>query len=234
MNASRTKTGMTGSGKSRALQRTRTRSGRRTERMAPPGRRRAGALGTCRRGKVCLLVSRRDLCNQLAFVDLPMIYRGDHDRDSCPAVTLRASFAGYPFEWQGRVVRTEGEIDAKSRMVTAVASIEDPYGQGADRTRPPLAVGLFVEAEIQGRRVGDASVLPRTALRGTDHVLVLDADSRLRLRKVDVLRVEREQVVIGAGLAPGERVCVSPLPGAVDGMQVRVVPTIPEFAELRR
>ena len=37
-----------------------------------------------------------------------------------------------------------------------------------------------------------------------------------------MLREERERVVIDDGLAPGEVIVVSPTPGAVDGMRVRV------------
>ena len=65
--------------------------------------------------------------------------------------------------------------------------------------------------------------LPRTALREGGRVLIVDDQDRLRFRDIEVLRAERERVVIGAGLAPGERVCVSPLGAVVDGMQVRVV-----------
>jgi multidrug efflux pump subunit AcrA (membrane-fusion protein) len=94
-------------------------------------------------------------------------------------------------------------------------------------------VGLFVEAEIQGRRVERAVVLPRAALRRQEaspgaaaadghFVLVVDHESRLEFRSVEVLRTEREQVVIGEGLQAGERVCVSPLRAAVEGMTVRV------------
>ncbi|MDJ0847027.1 MAG: efflux RND transporter periplasmic adaptor subunit [Myxococcota bacterium] len=137
-----------------------------------------------------------------------------------PEVLLRADFAGREQTWRGRIVRTEGEIDPRSRMVNVIASVEDPYG--AD---PPLAVGLFVSAEILGREVEGAFVLPQTALReedGRQQVLVVDDESRIRFRDVEVLRVERGQVVVGSGLAPGERVSVSPLPAAVEGMRVRV------------
>ena len=54
-------------------------------------------------------------------------------------------------------------------------------------------------------------------------MLVIDAEDRIRFRPVEVLRAERDQVVIGSGLSPGERVCVSPLGAVVDGMSVRVV-----------
>ena len=127
-------------------------------------------------------------------------------------------------------MRTEGEIDPRSRMLTVVASVEDPYGRGESGDRPPLAVGLFVRAEILGRTLPDAILLPRTALHEDDRVLVLDAESRLHFRPVEVVRRRSEDVVIAGGLAAGERVCVSNLPGAVDGMAVRVASGDGSFA----
>jgi len=167
---------------------------------------------------------------ELSFLDLNLGYRGGGQLTDGPVVLLHAEFAGRPHTWTGRVVRTEGEIDPRSRTVNVVARIEDPYGRLRDDDVVPLAVGLFVEAEILGREVGDAVVLPRVALRENDRVLVLDEESRLHFREVEVLRVERDEVVIGDGLAVGERVCVSPLPAAVEGMSVRVVEEPPELA----
>ena len=168
---------------------------------------------------------------ELSYLDLPLGYRnGSQDVSDGPEVTLRAEFAGRRESWRGRVVRTEGEIDPRSRTVNVVARIEDPYGRDGDEHAVPLAVGLFVEAEIRGREVADAVVLPRVALREDDRVLVLDPESRLRFRAVDVLRVERDEVVIGGGLDVGDQVCISPLPAAVDGMAVRVAGAEPQEA----
>jgi multidrug efflux pump subunit AcrA (membrane-fusion protein) len=132
-------------------------------------------------------------------------------------------------------VRTEGEIDAKSRMVHLVARVEDPYGRNGQTGSAPLAVGLFVEAEIQGRSVENVFVLPRTALRtdsGSDLVYVIDAGDRLRFKAVEVLRAKRDEVVIGSGVRPGDRVCVSPLAAAVDGMAVRAVRVVEDEGHL--
>jgi hypothetical protein len=170
---------------------------------------------------------------ELRFIDLPMLYRGESTEAAGPPVRLRARFAGREHTWQGHIVRTEGEIDARSRMVNVVARVEDPYARVTrdgpdgevsppDRDRPPLAVGLFVSAEIQGRRVEDAISLPRAALRNGDAVLLVDAENRLRRREVDVLRTEDERVVIGGGLRAGDAVVVSPLASAVEGMIVRI------------
>jgi multidrug efflux pump subunit AcrA (membrane-fusion protein) len=107
-------------------------------------------------------------------------------------------------------------------MVHVVVEVPDPYGRGAEAERPPLAVGLFVEADIRGRVVEDVVVLPRSALRGKDRVWLVDADGRMRSREIDVLRTERERVLVVGGLEVGEQVIVSPLSTPVEGMRVQV------------
>ena len=161
---------------------------------------------------------------ELAHVDLPLARRQPESAGEGPEVILRAEFAGEAHAWSGRIVRTEGEIDPRTRMVHAVARVEDPYGRLGDDERPPLAVGLFVQAEIQGREIEDAVLLPRSALREGDRVLVVEDAIRLRFRDVDVRRIQGEEAVIAGGLVAGELVCLSPVPGAVDGMAVRIAP----------
>ena len=156
---------------------------------------------------------------ELAFLDLPLV-ASSVDSDVRVPVVLRARFGGKQNEWLGEVVRTEGELDPRTRMVHVVARVAAPYAP--QNGRPPLAVGLFVEAEIAGSEVANVVVLPRSALRGDAVVLVVDEDERLRFREVDVLRAARDKVYIRGGLVPGERVCVSPLESAIEGMRVRV------------
>jgi RND family efflux transporter MFP subunit len=156
----------------------------------------------------------------LAFLDLPMDYRGAAAQEPGPEVVLYADFAGQRHSWNGRIVRVEGEIDRASRMVNVVAQVEDPYGKHGGDDPLPLAVGMFVEAEIMGSLVANAMVVPRTALRG-ERVLVVDEEDRLRFRDVDVLRVDRGFAVIVGGLGAGDRVCVSTLEAVSDGMKVR-------------
>jgi len=172
---------------------------------------------------------------QLAFLQLPLTLDGS-DSTPGPTVTLSADFAGQRQQWQGRIVRTEGEIDPRNRMVQLVARIEDPYslkrrdsppGASVTPSASPLAVGMFVQAEIQGPMRAGVVVLPRTALReaqgGEDQVMVLDGESRLRFRTVEVLRRTGTEAMIAAGLEQGEKVCVSPLETPVDGMKVRTI-----------
>ncbi len=161
--------------------------------------------------------------DELAFLDLPLDYRNETHTTSGPRVGVSARFAGREHRWQGRIVRTEGEIDPRTRMVHVVAEFPDPYARSGDGDRPPLAVGMFVEAEIEGQLVRNVVVLPRAALRDGSRVLVVDPEQRLRYRDVDVLRFERDRVILRAGLAAGELVCTSALDAVIDGMLVSIV-----------
>ena len=161
--------------------------------------------------------------HQLAFLQI-LNLRGDV-ADSGPRVRLHARFAGREHEWEGRVVRTEGEIDPRSRMVHVVARVEDPYGsKDPTSTKPPLAVGLFVRAEIEGPMAENVIVVPRYAMRDNAHLLVVDAEDRLHTREVEVLRMDRDEVLIRGELAAGERICLSPLQVVVEGMRVNPMP----------
>ena len=107
-------------------------------------------------------------------------------------------------------------------MLYVIAQVEDPYGHGRDSSRPPLAVGMFVEAEILGMWMDGVFSLPRAAIRGTDTVYVIDPDGRLRFRNVDVFKRERDRVIVRGGVEEDELVCISPMETVVDGMEVRV------------
>jgi multidrug efflux pump subunit AcrA (membrane-fusion protein) len=158
--------------------------------------------------------------HQLAYLQLPSL-RGASESEG-PNVRLHARFAGADHEWSGRVVRTEGEIDARSRMVHVVARVEDPYRMDeGDEAKPPLAVGLFVQAEIEGAIAENVIVVPRYAMRDESRILIVDAEDRLYTREIEVLRFDRDDVLIRSELAPGERICVSPLQVVVEGMQVK-------------
>lgn len=160
--------------------------------------------------------------NDLAFVDLPMTYRGGGEARVQPSVVLSTTFAGERHEWQGRIVRTEGEIDPATRMIHAVARVDNPYAPGDNPRRPPLNAGMFVHAAIEGIYVEDVAVLPRVALRTGSRVWIVDADNRLRYRDVVVLRATEAEVIVSEGLRDGELVVLSPLDATTDGMKVRI------------
>ena len=152
--------------------------------------------------------------NDLAYLDLDLgqpIARG-----AGPKVELVAELGREIQRWPAEIVRVDSEFDPATRMINLFAKIANPLD--AD---PALPMGLFVEALIEGRVVSSVVTLPRSAIRGESQVLVVDGESRLRFRDVEILRLESDRAVIGSGLSSGDRVCTSPLEAVTDGMLVR-------------
>jgi len=155
------------------------------------------------------------IASDLSFIDLPRpgakVALGQ-----APKVTL----SGRGAEWVGRVVRSEGTVDPLNRMVYVVAQITDPYGLPND-TVAPLRSGMFVQASIEGRTQEGVVVLPRHALRGKNQVWIV-SENKLTFRTVKVAFADAKQVIVAAGIQPGEQVVVSLLAAVVDGMGVKV------------
>lgn len=157
---------------------------------------------------------------ELAFLQLPL-NGASIAWSSAPRAILRARFAGADHEWESTIVRTEGELDPQTRMINVIAQVEAPYETSGER--PPLAVGLFVEAEILGRHIDNVYVIPRSALQANKQVYVVDEQNRLEFRDVDILRTVGEEVYVSKGLIAGETVCLTTLGNAVQGMTVQPV-----------
>ncbi len=157
--------------------------------------------------------------SQLRYLDLSLDEQGQLLPERTVNVTITGTYGDVEFSWVGKIVRTEAEIDARTRMLYGVAMVENR----PDDSQPPLLVGLYVNASIQGREVQNVVRLPRSAMRDDSQVLVVAEDNRLHFRKVEVLRIEHDEVVIQEGLESGERVCLSPLQAVVDGMEVNPV-----------
>ena len=154
---------------------------------------------------------------QLAFLNLPSARTGTLHPQEQPDVLLTAEYAGRALSWRGKIVRTEAEIDSASRMVQLVARIDNQAAAS------PLSVGLFVNAEIAGLAAENIVILPRSALRNDNQVLVVDGEDKLRFKDVNLLRLYQDQVLIDAGIKTGDRVCVSVLQTAIEGMTVNAI-----------
>ena len=162
--------------------------------------------------------------NDLASLGLPVAYVESAERPG-PRARLSAFVAGDMHEWTARIARTDGAIDPATRQIAAIAVVDDPYGEGASDDGTPLAMGLFVDAEIEGREFDGAIVLPRAALHGRDIVYVIGEDDVLERRQVRIVSSNRDTITVAAGLTSGERIVTSPLRGADQGD--KVVPADP-------
>jgi len=126
-------------------------------------------------------------------------------------------------QWQGRIVRSLGEIDATTRMAKVVIAVDDPYRLRKSANGPLLQNGQFVDIRIFGKQIGQAISIPRDALRNGQQVWIADAENRLRLRPVKVLRREQRQLILESGVTAGEKLILTTLSGAADGLLLRPV-----------
>ncbi|HCS29528.1 MAG TPA: efflux transporter periplasmic adaptor subunit, partial [Spongiibacteraceae bacterium] len=157
--------------------------------------------------------------DRLSYLNLPTINKTPEQRKKT-LVTLSSSQGDSVYEWQAELVRTEGVLDERSRVLFAVAEVIDPYGLNSER-EAPLRIGTFVQADIAGKTMSDIVVLPRHVLRTGNQVWVVDAKNRLVNRIVGLLRTDGELAYIQRGLEAGERVALSTIPHAVAGTEVR-------------
>ncbi|WP_203291768.1 efflux RND transporter periplasmic adaptor subunit [Maricaulis parjimensis] len=158
--------------------------------------------------------------NDLALLGIPVAYNAALAEDGGVPVTLSATIAGRHQEWAGRITRTDSAIDPQTRVLYAIAEVEDPYGAAA-QGGSPLAIGLFVDAEIQGREIDGAYIIPRNALRGEGSVYVVEEGGTLSVRSVEIIDSNPDRVVLAGGVRGGELVVTSPIRGASDGMRVQ-------------
>ncbi len=162
--------------------------------------------------------------SELAYLNLPLAYSAAPGEPAPPLVALSTEVAGREWRWTGHILRTEGALDPGTRMLIAVARVEDPYGRSRDKEGPfmPLAVGMFVRAEIEGRRLEEVVSIPASAWKPDRGVWIVDESDQLQLRSVRVLRREPGRVLISEGLARGDRVVISAIDGPIEGTDVRV------------
>jgi RND family efflux transporter MFP subunit len=141
------------------------------------------------------------------------------DPASQPEVQLFAEIGGIEHIWKGRIVRTEGVFDERSRVLYVVAQVADPYNQLEKTWSTPLRFGTFVQANISGDRAENIIRLPRSVLQNNDAVWIVGDNSELTLQTVDLLRTDERWIYVRAGLDTGDLICITtldnPLPGTI-------------------
>ena len=136
-----------------------------------------------------------------------------------PAARVSWNQFGKKFEWTGRVSLVDSGLDESTRALTLVVEISEPLKNWVPGEHPPLFVGMFVEVEIEGVTMSDVYVIPRAALRGQDHVYLLD-EGRLKIQQVEVIRKAQDGVVIRNGVSENARIILSAVPAPVSGMKL--------------
>ena len=157
--------------------------------------------------------------DELKWLDVPM--KGSQKKGSF--ATIHMEMNGNDYERRGRIIRSTGEVDSTSRMTKVVIEVQDPYGLLHEgNARKSLVSGSFVDVSFQGGRLKDVFMVPRTAVRDNDTVWIMDKDDLLRIQDVQIVRYEHDNVLVKDSLKDGERIVLTNISGAADGMKLKV------------
>ena len=157
--------------------------------------------------------------DELAWLQVPR--NGEPRRGSPAQVVLQSG--DQLFRWQGEISRAMGEIDPRSRMASVVVTVAEPVSRdGTSRSLlNELLPGMFVELHLQGADLTGVFAVPRGALHDNDTLWIVDDENRLHIRPVDILRRERNEVLVRSGLEPGEKLVLTNLSGVSEGLLLR-------------
>lgn len=118
------------------------------------------------------------------------------------------------------------DYDEQTRTLSLVVRVTDPLSieSTEDAVEFPLAEGMFCQVSIPGRTLSGVYRLPQSALQPDGHVLVVE-DGRMFSRAVQVERAQGNEIIISAGLSPGETVLTQRPARVLNGLPVRVYDT---------
>ena len=131
-----------------------------------------------------------------------------------PEVRLSTSYGGDELNTKGSIVRSQSEINPKTRMISVIATIP------ISNDNSGFKVGMFVNAEINGLSFPGVTVVPRSAVK--DNMIWVVIDEKLRRKSVEVIRFEKDFAFISDGLNKNDRILITRLSSYVDGMPVRL------------
>ena len=156
--------------------------------------------------------------SDLSFLDIPLdgtliqVFKQ-------PKVKLFSKVGNKTYEWNGRIIRSEAEIDPLSRMLSIVARVSDPYNKS--RNEIPLKVGLYVNANIFGKKFKNIYVVPRHVISDNNYIWTTNTEGILSQKQVDVFRTENNNAYIKSGLNSNDEILITKLGFIINGMQIR-------------
>ena len=157
--------------------------------------------------------------NDLQFLSIPMDGR-KLDPSEKALVQIKSFYKGKNQTWIGRLERVDGVIDPVTRMINLIAVFKNDF---IETDKPNLPIGLFVEAQIDGIILKDVFSIPVNALSENNEVYIVNNDNELVSRQLSLLKKYSDFVIVKDGLKAGERVVISKLSSASNGIKVNPV-----------
>ncbi len=160
--------------------------------------------------------------------DLPTLAIPEFNAVTGSPVTVVQNYGTRQFRRQGEIVRLLPEMDTVGRLARVLVAVRDPLLQTDESAelraqgQVPLLLGTYVELEFAALDARSVVRLPRSVVKDGRDVWVMTDEDRLAVRRVEIAWREESDVLLADGVRPGERVVVSHIETAVDGMALRL------------
>ncbi|MBS3805527.1 MAG: efflux RND transporter periplasmic adaptor subunit [Oleiphilaceae bacterium] len=122
---------------------------------------------------------------------------------------------------EARLAQLVGELDGNARMARVLITVEDPLALNQHAGSPPMMLGAFVRADIQGTVLKDVVQLKRHLVRRDNTVWVME-ERELAIREVVIAFQDEEHAYIESGLEDGDQVITNDLASVVSGARLRL------------
>jgi len=119
-------------------------------------------------------------------------------------------------KYDAQILRLLPEVDSKSIMYKMLIRVNK-----FNKNIRFLSDNIFVHVNIAGKMVSDVAKIPLEALRGKNKIWIMDKTSKLKIKKVILIEITGEMAVVRGAISDGERLIISHVNGAVDGMKLR-------------
>ncbi|MEM7673292.1 MAG: efflux RND transporter periplasmic adaptor subunit [Verrucomicrobiota bacterium] len=143
---------------------------------------------------------------EIPFVSLPST-KGN--QTELPTVKLIAQDGGLPVERIARVVRTENVIDRESRVLFAIARLDDPYARLSKSDKETIRIGSFVTAELESSKLKNVFKIPSSAVKGVDKIAIVDDENKITFRETEVVLADGAYVYVRRGIEEGDLICLT-------------------------
>ena len=122
--------------------------------------------------------------------------------------------------WQGKIVRTESAIDEMSQQLFVVAQIIRPY-DGEYNQGAQIKMGQYVTAQITGREVENALVIPSSAIYQGSYVYIVEGGLLMR-KEVKLGWQNGTESIVTQGLVAGDELVLTSLGQVSSGTPVAI------------
>ena len=134
------------------------------------------------------------------------------------SAVVRPDGGNSPSELPGKLIRSTANIDQQTRTPGVVIQVRNDPSKPAQSGPPFLIKGMYCEVELTGKIQKDLIMVPNNAVHTNNTVYILNKENRLEKRQIDIWFTQESLTIIKSGLSPGEKLIVTDIVPAVDGM----------------